>query len=717
MIIASLAFLAATIWALLLFCLDFIFLPNYVVPEIKTYVRHYNQQGPLRLSLGKISFQPLRGFVIDKISVTGRQKQPILLAESAEIDISILPLLWRRIEIAALTVNNADLNILRDTRGDWNVQPLFDLGLMQEGGEPGYDVVIKKFRANDTTISFADRYRPGDQLSRIFSPVDLRLTYAGDRSYRLQLFASDRQGEEIDLDLSFDLKQAAGKGEIKLKTPRLADYWHYYLDEVFKPWKLDAKQLTARSQVVFSRDDLDIYGHYELRSANLQYGDISFRGNAVIDQDKKSARISLTDIAGYFGKLRCFKQGRCRAEASPRGVEITELLLRNGELAADLKGRMVRQPQLTLELFGKIDQADHRIVLSLLPANQAQLTWQATDEADHIDLIANIYDLSQLAFVAQVSGEVNFSGERKSLHLDLGQPHAGVSLEAKENDMKGQLTFGSWLKGKLREPDTWLGWVALRFEDFTFIGLPPRDFDLLLKAESGVFSANIPPTEFYRGRLKGRVLAGLNRWGVGLDIENCDIATLGKTDKRLAGMKGSLTTRFACVGKWLGTDSLNGGGYFKLADSDLRSAALFRTAEEGIAKYVKDFKMPSFKKIEGDFQLNGGKFIIENAYCEANNLNLNVVGNISFSGQADLTIGVRLFKHGWFNTFRRIVFPITMGLDMIADSIKIRVKGQLPNVSQSTEVQPMAWFQKLLEKSESFDPDRYSLEQFWNSPE
>jgi hypothetical protein len=54
-----------------------------------------------------------------------------------------------------------------------------------------------------------------------------------------------------------------------------------------------------------------------------------------------------------------------------------------------------------------------------------------------------------------------------------------------------------------------------------------------------------------------------------------------------------------------------------------------------------------------------------------------------------------------------------MGIDILADAIKVHLIGVWPDLKATASIQPMAWFNAAFSAKVKSDPDRYTLDQFW----
>ncbi|MBU0686845.1 MAG: AsmA family protein [Candidatus Margulisbacteria bacterium] len=718
--ISIIILVAAIIWGALWYILDFIVIPRFVIPQIMSYVEQSNQKSPVKIFIKDLSFHPFKGFLLEEVKLAGPGESLIFQAKLADIDLNFIPLLWKHVEIKSINIDGADLNIIRNRYGKWNFAPLLGFSAVEGDQAGAFGFEVKRISFNDSRIFFADRFKQGNTLQRTFRNIDLDIDNLAGQKYRVKFSGKDKDNETISFKLDFDAESGAVTGSLAFDTQQLKEYWNYYLDDIFYPWRLSAQRLSGNADFYFAKEIFGIKGNYEVDQGSLEHGDFSFTGSADITQQqqfrnqklvKDSTRIDveISNLAAYAGKIKIFEQGKSSVLISDQEVTLTRLTAVNAEQKADLKGKFTFAPSRVLNLSGKIGDVDNDLKMSLVGNNRGVLYWYAHADSSYFKINANLTDIKNLAFQSDIEGKLKFTGQGGGFHLDLGTTRE-ATFKVNKDSFNGNLNFRGRLTGEIDKPKSLSGRMMLNFRNFSFAKLQPRDFDLRMKVNAGEFAAEIPRTEFYKGTLYGAIVMDFSRWGAELDIDKCDIATLGKTDERFAGMKGTFVGNIACVGEWGKVSTLNGGGYFDLSDSDLSRAPIFKETEKGIGKHVKDFKLPNFKKIEGNFNISDEKVTIENALCNASNLNINIVGSITFTGDTDLTLGVKLFKGGWWQIF----VPITFGLDILSDSLKLKVTGIWPNLSQTNEVQPLSWFQKLLDGGSQFDPNRYTLKKLWN---
>jgi len=221
-------------------------------------------------------------------------------------------------------------------------------------------------------------------------------------------------------------------------------------------------------------------------------------------------------------------------------------------------------------------------------------------------------------------------------------------------------------------------------------------------------------TSLYGGTLSGAVVLDEKRWGIELQVEEVDLAKFAGVNARLAGLKGLLTARAAAVGDWRENKTVKGGGFFKLADADLKKASIFSVAQQGLESVVKGFQMPEFKEVKSNFEAANEVISFGNAAASAPGLELKGSGTIDFSGKTNFTMGVKFIQQHDLKTALYIFFPLqTLGFDLLTNTIKVEIKGVIPDLKQTTSVQALSWLTDAFDRQSSFNADQYTLDKLW----
>jgi hypothetical protein len=709
--------------ALLYIGIDQILVPRYLLPEVKKQIAVFNISSPLKIALGRMDFDIWRGFHFEHLSVSAvKSKEPLLKAGTVDLDLRYWPLLKKQVIIKDIKIQNAELRIERNRKGLWSFTPL--LKMMEGGGGSGeaFSFEIERINCSDSKVIFADQFSRRNQLKRQFEQVDLSVINAAGSLYKIEISGGSNDGTEgVAAKFDLDQEKKSIAGEADLKTKYLADYWDYYLDEIFSPWKMKAKEAAAKIKFTLKDKLIVLDGNYQVTEGQATYGKIHFKTNARVRHEQKlssalnklRAEIELDNYSLLFGKVKILEKGQGRAVADQKEIVFKQLSGKTGEDQFELAGKYVFDLPRELRLKGSIGKDQNDLVLKLLTENQAAVSWSISGEVATLDFDASVSDIKNMVFTTTLKGQVNLDKVPGTYKMEM--KGSVLSLEAGPvgKELFGRLGLSGNLSGRLDDINTWNGQLGFRFTNLKVLNLPPANFLMGIRVKDGLFEAGIPELPYYKGVLSGAIKANKERWGVGILIDNCDIAELGETSQDLAGMKGILTLRLAGTGDFKDLASIKGGGYLKVINCDLREAPIFEAATEGIKSVTHGFIMPDFKRVESNFSMADSKINFQNAYCEAENLDLIINGDQYFSGKSDFTVGVRFFKKGFLNTMRIVFFPITLGIDAVADAIRVKVNGVWPDLDPSASIEPMAWFNRLFGPETKFDPELYTLDKVW----
>ncbi len=702
------------LWALV----NYIFIPRVVVPNVRQYINLYCSGGLAKLSIKDIRFYPFRGFILKGVEIRGpvSLNGPYLLRASAVgIDLELLPLLWRRVQIKKFGMSGVELNIGRDAQGLWNFQPLLELNLMKEKSVGKATFVVKELRVIKGKINYADYYRKDNTLEHRFSNVNLTLTNPRPEAYKIILSGSspDGDGESVDLELDYDKSRQSFEGKIRFDTKHLGEYWFYYLDEWLKPWQLEADSITGEAQFSYLKDVFLLDGSYAISGGILNYGDFSIRAggtvkqrlgyaNGLLQEDTWRIELALEDASYLTGKYALLENGKTRAVITEKEITIAELSGYWKGRPVGLSGQFIFGEPHQLLLKGSIGNIGADFQLKLLPSNnQGAIDLQASIDSSLLKLHVDISDLKDLFFTANVEGDVKLA--------DL----SGL-IKADKDKIKGEALLTGNIKGELDKPSSFEGGLVVQVRDFSLFNLQPVSFDSNVSAKEALFKGDIPEVNFYKGSLCGVLQFDADRWGAGLYVDKLDMEELAKTYPKLQGIKGAFTGNIACVSSWVGLKGFEAGGYFNLVDCDIRLAPVFSDAEKSIESLAKDFIMPTFKDVEGNFTIRDAVINIENAFCSAKTLKLGIAGNYSFSSKmADFTVGANMLGGGVLTIARQIIFPVSIGVDLLANSIRVNVSGKWPDLKHKAVIQPMNWLNEFFNLVNRASPNKYTLDKLW----
>jgi hypothetical protein len=417
-----------------------------------------------------------------------------------------------------------------------------------------------------------------------------------------------------------------------------------------------------------------------------------------------------------FEKEVVLERVKCEAIVSDKKVQFNKIQGLSKGKPVNFKGQFVFLPVRILDLAGKIGAEENVFHLKLLSDKAAQATYFSSEEASYIKINANVSDIKKLRCSGNISGRLDLASLPGRIFIDADKQHFTVSFEAAQNDLKGSLDFSGRLKGELDKPETLSGRLGLKFNDFSLMGLEPLSFLLGMKVEQGEFASGIPTMELYQGKLAGALVLDAKGWGIELNIEDMDLEKFAKVDPELTGLKGMLTGKIAVVGDWKSKDSIWGGGSFSLTDAELKSVPIFSAAQQGVGSVVKGFEMPDFKEVKGNFSIAKEVVTFSHTLAKSPDMELRGSGTVDFSSRANFIMGVKFMQRTGLKTAMFIAFPLQMlGFDLLTNAIKVEIKGVMPDLKQTTSIQPLGWLNDTYKDQGNFDPDQYTLDNLWES--
>jgi len=692
----------------LYFGMNYFVIPRFINPGLET-IAHPSPERPFIFAVGKVSFYPIRGFVLRDVvfsQTSDLAGSYILRTRLATIRLAFLPLLSKRLEIRSLWVVNPEINISRNEEGNWNIGFLF----LTPKPEGKGSLILKELRVKNGRLNYADRFKKDNTLSRCFVNIDLKLKNIKPGFYRfiLDANAENKTKESLALVLDYDSVAKRASGTVKLNTAYLGEYWDYYLDEMLKPWSFKADNASVEMQLSYSVDNLELEGQYTVSQGLLSYGDFNIRGNATVKQTLKyikgqpvkednSTEICLRDGSLWAANKVLMSELGSQASITSGEIRLSRLSGIMSGLPLSLSGKFTRLPQQELHLTGKLSGINTEFDLKLLPGNQGVLDWRNARGTSYLNLKADIPDLKNLIFNLSLDADVKLE--------DLLRP--------RKDNPAGEIKISGKVTGEAEKFNSYQGEIAANAIGLTWLGLKPLSFDVSMPIKDGLLNGDIPQLDFYKGFLSGTIRMDIERWGAELLLDKVYLEELSGAVPDLKDNKGIFSGNLAFLADWADFNALKGGGYFKLTSSDLRGFPLFSTAESGIKSIIAGFIMPVFYNVEGNFSLDKEKISVNNAVCHGPTLDLGISGKYYFSGATDFTFGATIAGGGIVNTVRRIIFPFTIAVDLLANSIQVRVSGKWPELKQRTAIQPMAWFNDFLKIVNQVSPARYTLDKLW----
>lgn len=696
---------------------NYVFIPKVIVPKMKEYI-DTNINDPISLIIDNVSYHPFKGFILQNVVLSGPVKLKdnyILHAKSVDIDLAFLPLFLKRIEIKRFNMFKVDLNIGRDKKGIWNFKPLLELDIMK-GDSGDFTFIIKKFKLKKCWIDYTDYFKRDNVLERRFTNVDLDIINPKTKLYKVMLSGGtkDRNEESIYLKLDYNSKRKSVEGKFRLNTRFLGEYWDYYLDDMLKPWHLKSANVVVNMGFSYIKDTLSLKGEYTIDNGVLSFGDFSIKGNALVKQnvklvkdvpDKDIGRIDLylTDISSLTGKHIFLDKGRCRAIVTAKEIIFKELTGIMRKRIVNYNGKFTFSDPKELYLTGEIANVNNTFRLKLLSENTASLDWHGNAGDSYINHHVDIHDLKDLAFDLKIEGDVQLSDFSELLEID-------------KDNVKGAIGLFGNIGGEIDEVSSFHGKLKIDVKDFSVLSLRPEAFAFNFDIKNGIFVGDIPATDFYGGNMHGTVELDYFRWGVELHVDKFDIEKFVQTSPKLKGMKGIFTGNIAAVSEWTNFNAVSGGGYFKITDCDLWNAPVFSNTEEGVESVTTDVDMPEISNIDGNYEIEKDGIGIENVSCKAKGMNLKIKGKYYFSKEADFTVGVRILGEGLFRTVRQILLPVTIGFDVVANCIQVKVNGRWPDLEEKTELQPIGILTAIFPSGRA-SPKKYTLSKLWSGKE
>ena len=676
--------------------------------------------GPVRLQIKNISFHPLHGFLLKNASLSIKENtndNSLIKAKLVDIDIEWLPLLlWKQLIFSKFSIFNGELHIERNSSGKWNFQQLLSTDNHDSSSSKKPAFIIKAFRLDNCNIQYMDVHKEQNSLTRNFKNVNLLITNPSKSLYKLILSEGTRYSpdESILLNLDFNKENKSLSGSVNIYTKNLAQYWNYYLDDFLDPWHLSSDTLKLNGKFSYKDKVLSLNGQYTITDGLLKYGDLSLKGNGhashklkyvkgVPDSDSSKINLSLENVTSLTGDFTFIDKGKCTVEISGEKITIDNLTGTVHGHPVNLSGIFDFDDPKYLKLNGTIGDIYNSIRIEFATNNKGTANIKSSLKDSIIDISADITDAKDMQMSMTISGKTNL-------------PDLSNYLPVDKYKIKGAIDLKGNLNGELDKVSSLNGNIDINFKDFSLMELSPESFSMNFSVKNGLFDGNIPKKQFYNGTLLGKIKLDKTQMGVELNISNLDIEQFTKSNHKLNGMKGLFTGSVAALWPWTNFLSLYGGGYAKLSDADLWSTPGFSHAEEGIKSITKKKEMPKLKLVEGNFELKDQKMGLQKTLCKAENLTLDVSGNLAFSGIADFTVGVNIMGKGFFRMARQIILPVTIGFDLVQNSIQVSITGPLNDLTQKTVIQPKGWLTSFF-PSGNPKPNRYTLKKLWDKPE
>lgn len=723
-------FLSVTLSLILAYCVIWttvtcIIIPKIIVPKLKEYINN-NFTSPVKLSIGKIYFHPFKGFLLDDLTLSApaaSKDNIILKAQSVDIDLALLPLLRNKVEIKKFEMRDFNLNIERNTDGIWNFTPLLNLDIFNETGNDNIDFVIDKIGFGRGQIHFSDFKEKNNTLDHIFTNAGLNITSPERNLYQLDISscAKNKKDESITLKLNYNKKDKSLEAQIEINTIHLGDYFNYYLHDILSPWKLKAEACVVTAQLSYKDDkekSLIINGDCTINNATLAYGSTVIKGSAKVKQglkfvngkiseDVSHAEVSLENGSISEGEYTFVEKAFCNAAITNKMVDIRNVSGIFKNRPVNVSGTFNFASPEELNLTGTLGKLKNNLSLKVLPDNKAVMDWNMDISGSYIKLHAEIDDLENLLFNSTVDGKIDLPGLFQS-----------DNTAAEDNP---NITGTINISGIISRKTTDLTLSSIRAElktsvqDFSILGLAPVAFNFDMYTKDDILWGEIQKTELYRGVLHGTTMINPDKWGIELHVDGFNMEEFAKIyPEKLKGIKGIFNGNISVLNRWDNFNALTGGGYFKLTDCYLWEAPVFSQTETAVKSVTKGVTMPDFNDFEGNFEITDKACSIENVFCDASGINLNIKGKTDYSGKADFTAGVTLSTGGIFRTLRQIAAPVTIAIDFAVNCIKIQIYGTWSNLDYKVGLQPSAIITAIFPAGNNQGiPDKYTLQKLW----
>lgn len=717
---------AILISILLLLYILWLLLINYLVPFVfaPEAVKQINEsfRGNALLKVGGTRFDFRKGFSFSDATLSvkhGSGYKRLFTAGSIKMSIDMNKLFSGKVDINEIAVSGAELDIGRDSKGVWNFAPLFEAAPKDRTRAATSEIRFESVDLSDCVIHFWDDLQKRNSMDRRFVNARAAMEVLEGNRYFVKMSASDKDPdvEAVELKFIYDSGHKVFEGKTKLNTKYLGKYWDYYLDDLFDPWHLKVKDLKAEAAFIYSKDILDLEGSYILDGCAVKYGTIEgTSGNVRVDQklrvvkgkvskNKSTFKVDLSDVSvplldDVYKLDRLF----CDATVTDRQVLLNLVKGCYEGRHFHLSGRYTFNYPKNLYLQGKLRGLYAIFGLRILSRNTAEAEFKGKTWGAEFDMHANIPDIKNLLVDLKAKALVS---------LPMSSETIKASVKLGDHEIRVWLDFSCGINGYLRKADTINGGAHLKVTYVSDLSEYPGYFVSKMSVVDGVFEGTIPRTPFYKGYISGLAKTGMKEWGMELRIDSLDLDDLSRISKEYRNMKGIFNGNVACAADWSDWRTLRGGGYVNLKKANLQDVPIFKTAATGVEGLKAGVEIPPIEKVVGNFEIKDQQVNLQNMYCMAYQLSLNLTGNIKFTGETNVTAGVK-FIAGFWKTLRQILLPFTIPFDMAASSVRINISGVWPDLKQTTSIQSMEWLSEFNNKKENPDPDKYKLKDLWS---
>lgn len=706
-----LVILVLTIYSLLCIYVNYVYVPKKITPMVYAYINS-DLFKPLEISVKKVAFHPFKGFILHDFKIktpTALKGNDLLDAKLVDVDISFLPLLWKKVHIKRLHIIGGNLTIGRNAKGVWNFSHIKDLYYAK--GRDHFNIVINEMRLPRCNMVYIDYFKKENFMEREFDNVKVRFKHYAGYMYQVAISGGDkdRKKESISLTLFYNAVKNTTKGKAQLTTTFISDYWEYYLDELLKPWRVTCEKARLDTSFSYADNVWTLDGNYVIDNAVLSYGEVAITADIVVGHEltyfsnlanKVESHIEarLRNVSSLLGNYRLLDEGKCYIVIEKDEIKIEDIsgTVRGQPVA--LTGKFTFGDKRKLNLSGTVANIQHDFCLNLPTYTYGTAYWDLRKDDSFINIDADMQDLKDSLFSLGISGYINV-------------PDLSGLLNIGREDLSGTINFSGHLKGEADELDSLQGKLSVTVKKLSFLKLQPIFFDFNIKAMNGIFEGKIPPARFYKGDIYGKIRTNLEKLGAELYVDGFDLEEFSKIHPQLKNTTGKLAGSISFVSKIEDFyDTVKGYGHIKLMNCDLRKTLLFSSVEKGMKTFDENFTTPLFKRAEAIFFIMDKCFNINYAFFDADDLSVHFLGKITFDGRFDMIAGTKIFGTGFL---KKLLLPHLLGFNMLKDVVEINIIGKWPNLRSVAKIEPMAWLNEVFGLGRKAKPEKYDLEKLW----
>jgi hypothetical protein len=701
---------AVTAW----FTVNYYLIPKVVVPQIQEYIKN-NLPEDVSLAIKDISFDVFHGFHLHDVNLTSKvvlkNSNAVLSAREIDIDLAIVPLFKRRIDIVSMELYGANMRIGRTSEGKWNCDSLFKFVNKMNCSEKDKlcSFSVGEFMVRNSSVEYVDVFSKDNQVEKKFADVNVSYRNSAKNIYSLLLdgHIAGSEAEPIGITINYDTSQNKLSGVLKFRLASLTDYWDYYLDHLFSPWNLSGKDVGINFSFVYENNVFLLDGQYTLGKGSLRYGKLNISGkavvnhlftikNGVLEKDTAIVSVNLENGTVSAGENNILEKGMCKAEITGKGIDFKDLSGLLFEFPVAAQGQFIFGSPNELALNGRFVGADNEFNLKLISNNQADALWKIKNSKSELVVSLKMDDIENLQFKSDVKGRVFLNDIIKNFDIVSGGIDVVGNLFGNADDI-------SSLNGSLKV----LG------ENLIVLNESPSDFDISAEIKNGILNGGLRKVKFCNGEAEGFLYIDQDLWAGALNVDYIDLMELSKMNLNLQGIKGFLTGSFVCGAGWDAPASITGGGYLKLEDAYVWSAPVFSEINKGMTDVKQISSLEKFNLLEGNYAIEKNGISIENVFCNMPSIKMNIKGNILFDGTVSFVVGVVFSAISEISNLHNILMPHKIFSDFVASCADIHIEGKWPVLEHTTEMHPFSFFNSLFPLTgERADPDKYSLEEY-----